>query len=233
MLNRLNTLKMAKQLYLFCFSMLLALAGAAQDPDIADNERSAFEEFFRSSEQPGETPVNARQRRGHTKRVSVPAGAARIGCVCMDETSSAARSIGACSGHGGVRYWLYRTREGDTVRVLTARHEFHPHPLDSVERSELAPPKKQPARRDAGVQPVVVVVQPAAPAGETRDGDVDWPEALGIGAGSFAALLAMRMLLNWAEKQSPLIRDALFDLLRSRKRPAARKNRKSARPPRL
>jgi len=207
-----------------------ALAAGAQDPDIAADERAAMEDFFRTSEQDGETPVNARQRRGHTKRVSVPKGAARIGCMCMDDTRSPARSIGACSGHGGVRYWLYRTPEGDTVRVLTARHELHPHPLDSVERSALAPPDNGGSRKNntpaAGVQPIIVV-QPmlyttpggAVPAPEPA---TDWPEVAGLTAGSVILLLALRLLMGWTDKHLPYLSDALRYLLRSRKRPPAR-----------
>lgn len=220
---------------LFVLLLLVPLAAPAQDPDIEADEQAAFEEFFRTSELEGETPVG---RRGKNKRMSVPRGAVRLGCVCMDESSSPARSTGACSGHGGVRYWLYRTLEGDTVRVLTARHEQHPHPLDSAERSELNRPAA-PNRRQVTIgpgQPIFVVLpSPAAPftALPVAGDSPDWPEALGFGAGGAFTLLAVRLLLGWAEKQTPLIRDALHYLLRHRKRPPARKDGKNARPPRL
>ena len=203
--------------FVFCLVLAPCLA-PAQDPDIEANERAAMEEFFRTSEQPGETPVNARQRRGHTKRVSVPKGAVRVGCVCMDDTPSATRSVGACSGHGGVRYWLYRTLEGDTVRVLTARHEQHPHPLDSAERSELVSPEERGRRRTAvgPAVPTVVIVQPLQ--SEGLPAGTDWPEVFGLTAGGILAVIAMRILLGWAATQSPLIRDALHYLLRSRRR---------------
>ncbi len=226
---------MRKLILLFGLLAALPSGARAQDPDIEANEQSAIDDYFRSSELDGETPVG---RRGRNKRVSVPRGAARVRCICMDDTESPARSIGACSGHGGVRYWLYRTREGDTVRVLTARHEQHPHPLDSIERSELAQAaasKQRPAMYGPA-QPTVIVVQPAplapTPAND-GDGDMDWPEALGLGAGGVLSLLTVRLLLGWAEKQTPLIRDALHHLLRHRKRPPARKNGKHPRPPRL
>ena len=32
----------------------------------------------------------------------------RIGAVCKDGTSSTATGSGACSGHGGVNYWIYK-----------------------------------------------------------------------------------------------------------------------------
>lgn len=31
----------------------------------------------------------------------------RIGCQCVDGSSSYAKGRGACSHHGGVRYWKY------------------------------------------------------------------------------------------------------------------------------
>lgn len=34
----------------------------------------------------------------------------RIGAVCNDGTTSTATGSGACSWHGGVRYWLYGYR---------------------------------------------------------------------------------------------------------------------------
>lgn len=196
----------------------------AQDPDIEANERSAMEDFFRTSEQPGETPANARQRRGNTKRVSVPKGAARIGCVCMDDSRSPARSIGACSGHGGVRYWLYLTPEGDTVRVLTARHEFHPHPLDSTERTELVQAQEQRRQSPANTAaaPTILVLplayttpSAAVPAPAPA---ADWPEVAGLTAGGVLLVIALRLMLGWADKHMPLFSDALHYLLRSRRR---------------
>lgn len=214
-------------LLIFLLSSLCSLR--AQDPDIEADERAAMEEYFRTSEQPGETPVNARQRRGHGKRVSVPKGAARVGCVCMDDTRNTTRSIGACSGHGGVRYWLYRTREGDTVRVLTARHEQHPHPLDSIERSALVQSRDTRRRPpgDPAASTTIIVVQPTAyttpgsAVPEEQDA-TDWPEVVGLTAGGTLLLLALRMLLGWTDKHIPYFSDALRYLLRSRRRPPSR-----------
>lgn len=221
---------MRKQVLLMAILMQALVAGA-QDPDIEANERAAMEDFFRTSEQSGETPVNARQRRGHAKRVSVPKGAVRIGCVCMDDTRSPARSIGACSGHGGVRYWLYRTIEGDTTRVLTGRHEFHPHPLDSAERSALVPPDRDKGRNNAGpagaAGTTVIVVQPVmytTPESVLPEPEpaTDWPEVAGLTAGGIILLLALRLMMGWTDKHMPYLSDALRYLLRSRRRPPAR-----------
>ncbi|MCB0530257.1 MAG: hypothetical protein KDC65_17385 [Saprospiraceae bacterium] len=227
-----------------CFIRLACLCGLAvllaqetlpaQDPDIADNERSAMEEYFRTSELDGETPVAGSRK----KRVSVPAGARRIGCICMDESKSPARSIGACSGHGGVRYWLYRTREGDTVRIITGRHERHPHPLDSLERSALAPPKPSKNRQSASGAPaaptVIVMPQPygAMPASPQAD-RMDWSDAAGISAGGLFSYLILRLLSGWTDRHIPRLQHVLRDLLRHRKRQTAGKNRKGAGPTRL
>ena len=74
----------------------------AQDPDIEATERAIMEDIYRSSDEPGEIPTGFRDRHrsNGTKRVSVPDGAFRVGCICMDDSPSKAQSIGACSGHG-------------------------------------------------------------------------------------------------------------------------------------
>lgn len=212
-----------------------APGGFAQDPDIAENETSVLEEIFRTSELDGETPTNARARRASpaNRRMSAPPGARRVGCICMDDTRSPARSAGACSGRGGVRYWLYRQLEGDTVRVLTGRHERHPHPLDSVERSALNP-VRPPARPRAGspagltsLQPIILspaMPQTSLPADK---GWFDWSDAAAITGGGWAIYLTLRMILRWIDTHQPLVRYALRHFLRFGRRPAARKSRKN------
>lgn len=32
----------------------------------------------------------------------------RLGCICMDGSRSQTKGRGACSGHGGVKYWIYK-----------------------------------------------------------------------------------------------------------------------------
>lgn len=210
---------------LLCLLLWSGLA-TAQDPDIEANERRAYEEYFRTSEQPGETPTNARQR-NQGKRVSPPPGAARVGCICMDDTPSDATSIGACSGHGGVRYWLYLQPNGDTVRVTTGRHERHPHPLDSIERSELvkARDKKRSADATNALSPTVIIVQMPTPADDNPFTNPSWPEAIAIlGLGGFAVWAAY-LLLRWSHHQIPHIANALRDYLRYRRRPPADEDR--------
>lgn len=208
----------------------------AQDPDIEADERSVLEDVFRSSDHEGEIPVSARSRNGHfKKRVSVPRGAIRTGCVCMDGSTSEACSAGACSGRGGVRFWVYRTREGDTVQVLTARHERHPQPLDSTELSETNRPRRQARKSSSAVQPVmqpIILLPPAAtplmsdpvPVDRTA---FDWSDATAIFGGGMSVYLILRLLLRWIHHHQALIRYALRYLLRFGKRPTPRKSRKS------
>ncbi len=196
----------------------------AQDPDIEANERRVVEEYFRTSEQPGETPTNRRQREQGVKRVSPPPGAARVGCICMDDTRSEATSIGACSGHGGVRFWLYVQPNGDTMRITTARHERHPHPLDSIERSELVSAAEKKRRSTRANAPTVVIVQMPSPPDDNLFTAPTWPEVIGIIVLAAITLRAIYLLLLWADYQIPFLVDALRDYLRHRRRPPENPN---------
>ena len=218
------------------FALFCAIAPlAGQDPDIEADEQAAIDAVYRSSDEPGETPTGFGARRGGRKRVSVPKGATRVGCVCMDETHSATHSSGACSGHGGVRYWHYKTVEGDTVRVLTERHERHPHPLTDAEKSELVQPKPKAVRRGvaeaAALAPSVVVMQPAPAFPPVNyapldvDGDFTWSQTTAVAIAGIALYTSLRYVLAWLERNPNLTRYALRHLLRYRKRPTARKNR--------
>jgi len=203
--------------------LLLPLLCAGQDPDLEADEQARLEEIFRSSEQEGETPTNRRQRDKKVKRVSAPKGAFRIGCHCMDGSYSDTHSIGSCSGHGGVRFWVYRTREGDTVHVLTARHEIHPQPLDAAEMSELSQKRADrtqnlvksvaPMPYSAPQNPVVVMPE--------SDG-FDWPDAAALSAAGIALYFIVRLILRWLKDNERLVRYALRNLLRHRKRPPTR-----------
>lgn len=218
--------------------LILPTAAIAQDPDIAEDEKARMEEIFRTSDQESEVPTNRRQRDGKTKRVSVPKGAFRIGCVCMDDTRSDTRSTGACSGHGGVRYWVYRTPAGDTVHVMTARHERHPHALSATEMSELN------QKRADRIQNLPTVTKPLAPVPYSAPtqpvvimpdaGDrFTWGDALALAVTGVALYFIVRMVLRWAGANEKLIRYALRHLLRPGKRPTARPLRKTARKKRL
>jgi len=196
----------------------------AQDPDIEANEAEAIRDYFRTSELPGENPTRG------GKRVSAPAGAMRVGCICMDETHSATRSTGACSGHGGVRFWLYKTVEGDTVRVLTGRHERHPHALDSVERSELIQPEERSVTKQKSAVPQVVIIQNSLPPSispyvdypmhqEPHPWSMGWPDVVALAIVCTTVVLLVRMFIVWFTQNAPWLQDALPDLLRPGKRP--------------
>ena len=228
-----------KRFFLFCFLLPLFFGRLpAQDPDIDAGERARMEEIFRSSDREGETPVGRRQRGDKTKRVSVPKGAFRIGCICMDDTPSDTRSIGACSGHGGVRFWVYRTREGDTVHVLTGRHERHPQALDAAEMSEMS------RKRAERTQNLPTVAKPATPVPYVspsppvvvlpdQTAHFGWGDAAVLGAAGLTLFFIVRFVLEWAHQHENLVRYALRHLLRPGKRPAARPRRKTARKKRL
>ncbi len=210
----------------------------AQDPDIDSNERARMEEIFRSSDREGEIPVSRRQREGKTKRVSVPKGAFRIGCICMDDTRSDTRSTGACSGHGGVRFWVYRTREGDTVHVLTGRHERHPQALDAAEMSELVQKRADRTQNLPTVAKPVAPVPYASPSPPVvvlpdHGNHFGWGDAAVLGAAGLTLFVIVRFVLGWVHHNENLIRYALRHLLRPGKRPPARPRRKTARKKRV
>ena len=216
------------------FMLTPALPAWSQDPDIEANEAEAVQEYFRTSELPDESPTG----RGGPKRVSAPAGAVRLGCICMDDTKSATRSSGACSGHGGVRYWLYRTKEGDTMRVITGRHERHPHPLDSIERSILIQPEERSAARLKNTMAPVVIIQQAPGAYLSTQTEhlstyadnpwaMGWPHVAALALACTAVVLMVRMLLVWFAQNIPFRNHALHDLLRSGKQPTEGENREN------
>ena len=176
----------------------MPLALRAQDPDIESDEKARLEEIFRTSDHEGETPTNRRQRDKKVKRVSVPTGAFRVGCHCMDGSYSDTHSIGSCSGHGGVRFWVYRTREGDTVHVLTARHEIHPHALDAAEMSALS--QKRADRTQNLAKPLVPATysSPQTPVMVLPEVDgYEWPDAVVISGAGIALYFTVQLVLRW------------------------------------
>ncbi len=224
-----------KAIFAFCLSIApLFSAVSAQDPDIEADERSVLEDIYRTSDGDGEIPTAFRDRNSRQqKRVSAPEGAVRVGCVCMNGAQRPTRSTGACSGAGGVRFWLYRKPSGDTVQVFTARHERHPQPLDSVELSETNRPKAKSARSVAApVQPIIqpIIYTPVAAnqlQGGAEGGWFDWSDAATVTGGGISLYVVLRFLLGWIHNHQPLIRYALRHLLRFGKRPPPRKNRKN------
>lgn len=104
-------------------------------------------EVWHSSEEAGEVSTSRRNRRAAYRLPEPPPGAFRLGCVCMDGTRADTRGIGACSGHGGVRYWVHRKREGDTLLLPTERHLKHPEALPAEKMMELSRKRADRTRR--------------------------------------------------------------------------------------
>jgi len=53
-----------------------------------------------------DNPVNLNNNSQDVYQIHKPRK--RIGAVCRDGTTTSATGRGACSHHGGVRYWLYK-----------------------------------------------------------------------------------------------------------------------------
>lgn len=94
------------------FTMLCCLAGWSLYGQALRSEPDTAAELFevwRASEQ------------GSGRRTEVrvmPGKGRRIGAICVDGSTSKATGRGACSGHGGVAYWLYEDSTGrQPVRV--------------------------------------------------------------------------------------------------------------------
>lgn len=99
--------------------------------DTADIDGSGWDEYYRTSEQQG------RPASGFDPNAPKPSGK-RVGCICMDGVRQDKGGRGACSGHGGVRYWIYQVTEDSTALYPTDNHWEHPEPLDNQERMSLA-----------------------------------------------------------------------------------------------
>lgn len=76
----------------------------------------------------------------------------RIGCICMDNNRQNRQGTGACSGHGGVRFWLHQQENGFILEYPTSHHKKHPAPLSFEELSALASYKKKQKHTDANHQ---------------------------------------------------------------------------------
>jgi hypothetical protein len=66
----------------------------------------------------------------------------RTGCICMDNIQQSMTGRGACSGHGGVRYWLYELKN-KTIRKIAANNkeyfienEYEGEPHGKAQKSE-------------------------------------------------------------------------------------------------
>lgn len=98
---------------------------------IDDAEAAGWDEHFRTSDIPGERGA------GFSRWADPPKGL-RIGSICMDGSRRDERGRGACSGYGGVRYWIYQVGEDSTVFFPTENHWAHPEPLTEMEINNLS-----------------------------------------------------------------------------------------------
>lgn len=149
---------------LFCLSILLTeeipcLAGRgsffAQNPTEVESDeenvetieevkeptpQKGMEYIWRSSDLDGEQAVLRQFRK--PKRIdgsgALPEGSERVGSVCMDYTTQSSFGRGTCTGHNGVRFWLYLQPDGDTARIATLRHDDHPDTLSDASMLQLA-----------------------------------------------------------------------------------------------
>lgn len=216
---------------------------ASGQAEVPAEGASGIEEIWRSSDQPGEVSTSRRKRRRAYGLPEPPPGAFRLGCICMDGTRADTRGIGSCSGHGGVRYWVYRKREGDTLHLPTERHMRHPEALPAEQMMALSRRREDRIRRMAegrgGAELVVAPAaewtqaEPVADGGEGGSAPIAWLDAAGVAAAGASLYLVVRAMLRWSSNNPELAKYALRHLLRYRKRPKARARRPGARKKRL
>ncbi len=99
--------------------------------------RKGMDYIWRSSDLPGQQAVGSRRQINRANQYAPPApptGSKRAGSVCMDYTQTGTTGSGSCSGHGGVRFWMYAAAAKDTFLQPTFLHAERP---DSLPASEL------------------------------------------------------------------------------------------------
>ena len=133
--------------------VLTILSLSANSILIAQNSsEEGLNNIFRTSDEDGETATQASRRK--TQRTqTLPEGSERIGCVCMTGAVRESTGIGSCSGQGGVRYWLVKSAEGDTLQYPTARQA-----LNST--NEPVPYVGPSPQNRAANQPTIIIMQP-------------------------------------------------------------------------
>ena len=116
----------------------------APQEEASQMPQKGLDNIWRSSDLDGEQPVLRQQKRPKRTDGSaqLPEGSTRVGCICMDYQQQAHTGRGACSGHNGVRFWLYLLPSGDTVQIATLRHESHPDTLADDDILKLAAYKR-------------------------------------------------------------------------------------------
>jgi hypothetical protein len=126
---------------LFFLSILRGpLHAQAEDSTEVEAPQKGMEYIWRSSDLEGEQAVLRQQRKPKRPDGSaqLPEGSERVGSVCMDYTEQGTFGRGTCTGHNGVRFWLYLQPDGDTARIATLRHDDHPDTLSDTQMLRLA-----------------------------------------------------------------------------------------------
>ncbi|MGB0931883.1 MAG: hypothetical protein ACPGVB_13960 [Chitinophagales bacterium] len=98
-----------------------------------DMDGSGWDDVRRTSDAAKEKSTQYKRKNHRFKGVG-----RRVGAMCMDDSMQEEGGRGACSGHGGVRFWLYEKEDGTIERIATQRHLDHPESLDDEEMSYLA-----------------------------------------------------------------------------------------------
>ncbi len=100
-----------------------------EDDDYTDD----YDETYRTSEEEDER--GTRYDFNHLR--DQPSGK-RVGCICMDGARQLNKGFGACSGRGGVRFWLFESPTGEEIKKQTQKHALHPDDLSTEEMANLA-----------------------------------------------------------------------------------------------
>lgn len=128
--------------FLLCWGVVLAMGQAEVLHPILDpsnhleeliEDTSGWDSDYRTSEEDGARGTQFRYDVEHP-----PSGSVRIGCICMDGTTTDLKGGGACAGYGGVRHWLYRLPDGTERMYATDRHKEHPEELSDEELEALS-----------------------------------------------------------------------------------------------
>lgn len=107
-------------------------------------DTSGWDDDYRTSEEDGQRGTQFDYDIEHP-----PSDAERIGCICMDGTTMDLRGGGACGGYGGVRFWVYESKDGTTFNFPTIRHREHPSDLTEEEINSLTSRTRQVKYGDA------------------------------------------------------------------------------------
>lgn len=114
-----------------------AIQGYPDPPLTLPTERPPTDDYD-TEEWHSQQPVEPEATGGYARTQSKRPRGSRVGCICMDNDRQDSKGAGACSGHGGVRFWLYKQGDGSILEHPTKRHRMHPSAFSSEELSNLS-----------------------------------------------------------------------------------------------